>query len=175
MDIETAPPAEPTPQPAAPGMERLDSRLVPYWILVNLITTVVLAAALYGGVLYLREEWPDHRNWAEPAAWGALAMLLVSSMAQPVLAYMTWRYSIDDELLIARYGILFREEKTIPISRLQHVDLRRGPVERLFSLSTLVVFTAGTEGTTFRLPGLTVDRARDLRDRILAARGDDVI
>ena len=97
------------------------------------------------------------------------------ALLQPVLAYMTWRYSMDDQLLIARYGILFREEKTIPISRLQHVDLRRGPIERLFSLATLVVFTAGTEGATFRVPGLSVARAQEMRDRILAARGDDVI
>ena len=40
---------------------------------------------------------------------------------------------------------------------------------------TLVVFTAGTEGATFRVPGLPIARARQMRDRILAARGDDVI
>ena len=77
--------------------------------------------------------------------------------------------------MLARYGILFIEEKAIPISRLQHVDLYRGLLERFFGLTTLIVFTAGTEGAHFRLPGLSVNRARELRDIILAARGDDVI
>ncbi len=74
-----------------------------------------------------------------------------------------------------RYGIFFHEERTIPINRLQHVDLSRGPIERLFGLATLVVFTAGNEGSAFRVPGLRVSVAEPLRDQILAARGDDVL
>lgn len=156
-------------------MQRLDSRLVPYWVLSNLFTTVVLIALLVGGVFYLYDKVDEYAQWLVVAAWTAGAAMSLIALLQPVLAYMTWRYSMDDQLLIARYGILFREEKTIPISRLQHVDLRRGPIERMFSLATLVVFTAGTEGATFRVPGLSVARAQEMRDRILAARGDDVI
>ena len=104
-----------------------------------------------------------------------LGALALSALFEPVLSFWCWRFAIDDEVLEARYGVVFREEKVIPINRLQHVDLMRGPIERLFGLSTLVVFTAGTEGATFRLPGLAKQRAKDLRDRILAARGDDVL
>ena len=159
---------------SAGGMQRLDPRLVPYWILSNLVSTVVLSALLAGGLYYFRDMVEEFGGWLV-IALSAGAVMLLMGMVQPVLAYITWRYSMDDQLLIARYGILFREEKTIPISRLQHVDLRRGPIERLFSLATLVVFTAGTEGATFRVPGLSFTHAQDLRDRILAARGDDVI
>jgi hypothetical protein len=35
-----------------------------------------------------------------------------------------------------------------------------------------VVFTAGNEGSAFRVPGLGAARARALRDRIVEARGD---
>jgi membrane protein YdbS with pleckstrin-like domain len=71
--------------------------------------------------------------------------------------------------------VIFHEEKAIPVSRLQHVDLTRGPIERAFGLATLVVHTAGTEAASFRLPGLTADRAGQLRDAILEARGDDTV
>ena len=74
-----------------------------------------------------------------------------------------------------RYGILFHEERLVPVRRMQHVDLTRGPIERLFGLATLVVFTAGNEGSAFRVPGLSVAEAQALRDRILRARGDDVL
>lgn len=175
------PPSAPDLAPSPAGnsgdgeMARLDSRLVPYWILVNLVTTAVLVVVMVVGVRYLGDKVADYAHWLRIGAWTAGAMLLLMAVVQPVLAYLTWRYSMDHQLLIARYGILFREEKTIPISRLQHVDLRRGPIERMFSLATLVVFTAGTEGATFRVPGLSVTRAQEMRDRILAARGDDVI
>ncbi|MEM7198878.1 MAG: PH domain-containing protein [Planctomycetota bacterium] len=148
---------------------------MPYWTLVNLISAVVMGAGLVAAVWWLREKHPEHELLLTASGAGLVAFLALSAVLQPILAWYTWRYGMDDELLIARYGILFREEKTIPISRLQHVDLRRGPIERLFSLATLVVFTAGTEGAAFRVPGLTVARAREMRDRILAARGDDLV
>ncbi len=158
-----------------PPMHRLEGRTVPYWVLGNAITTVVLGGAMAAGVLYLREHDPEHAWWYTAAAAGLGGFMLLLTFVQPPLAYWTWRYGMDGELLVMRYGILFREEKTIPISRMQHIDLRRGPIERLFGLATLVVFTAGTEGATFRVPGLTVATARAMRDRVLAARGDDVI
>ena len=37
------------------------------------------------------------------------------------------------------------------------------------------VFTAGNDGSAFRVPGLSVAAALALRDRILRARGDDVL
>ena len=83
-----------------------------------------------------------------------------------------WRFGFLDDLLLMRYGILFVEERAVPVRRMQHVDLVRGPVERLFGLATLVVFTAGNEGSAFRVPGLSVQRAMELRDRIVQRRGD---
>lgn len=156
-------------------MQRLERRVVPYWVVANVISTLVVGGLLVGGALYLRTVDAEHAAYYLWAAVGIGTALVLLTVLQPPLAYATWRYGMDDELLVMRYGILFREEKTIPISRLQHVDLRRGPIERLFSLATLVVFTAGSEGATFRVPGLTVDRARQMRDLILAQRGDDVI
>ena len=42
-------------------------------------------------------------------------------------------------------------------------------------LATLVVFTAGNEGSAFRVPGLSKARAEAMRDGILRARGRDVV
>jgi membrane protein YdbS with pleckstrin-like domain len=174
MELEATPAGAVESEPT-PSEERLDPRVVPYWTVANLIGALVLGAITAIGATWLRSEFPERAAWIAAAAWAVGVLLLLSVVAQPMLAYATWRYGIDRELLVARYGILFRDEKAIPISRLQHVDLRRGPIERLFGLATLVVFTAGTEGATFRVPGLAAELARALRDRILAARGDDVI
>jgi len=53
------------------------------------------------------------------------------------------------------------------VSRLQHVDIDQGPLERLFGLASLTVFTAGGRGATFRVNGLTPSRAEAMRDQIL--------
>lgn len=163
----------------------LEKRVVAYWILSGLISWGVLSAFLGGaaGFVYVQASgggedvlvWTQAWSYVMPVAVSLSGLLLAWNLISPPLAYARWRYSIDTELLLARYGILFIEEKAIPISRLQHVDLYRGFLERMFGLTTLIVFTAGTEGAHFRLPGLSLARARELRDLILAARGDDVI
>jgi len=75
--------------------------------------------------------------------------LLLLAFVVPPLAFARWRYAYLGDLLLLRYGILFVEERAVPVKRMQHVDLVRGPLERLFGLATLVVFTAGNEGSAW--------------------------
>lgn len=155
--------------------ERLDRRVIPYWLLTGVIGVGVLATLASAAIALFGDKLPFGSQPAWIGAGIALLLLLLWSLIAPPLGWARWRFSIDEELLLARYGIVFHEEKAIPMSRLQHVDLTRGPIERAFGLATLVVFTAGTEGASFRLPGLAAARAQELRDRILSARGDDVV
>ncbi len=59
----------------------------------------------------------------------------------------------------------------VPFSRLQFVDTRQGPLDRLFRLAELVVHTAAL-GTSARLPGLDVDEAERLRERLAQVEDD---
>lgn len=172
MTVDTS---VPLPPPPGADLQRLDPRVVAYWMVAGLLVVAVLGVAAWFGVAELTARYKEHASWIQIAAASLLGALALGALFEPVLSFWCWRFAIDHEVLEARYGVVFREEKVIPINRLQHVDLMRGPIERLFGLSTLVVFTAGTEGATFRLPGLAKQRAKDLRDRILAARGDDVL
>lgn len=172
---ETAPsPTELVPTSLS-SYERLAPRVVVYWLISGVISLAFLGALAAGAMLIFSDKLPE-----DPFVWVVVASaiggtIVLWTLVSPWLAYARWRFTITSELLLMRYGIIFHEEKAIPISRLQHVDLTRGPIERLFGLATLVVFTAGTEGASFRLPGLAVRRAQELRDQILLARGDDVI
>jgi len=48
----------------------------------------------------------------------------------------------------------------------QHLDLRRGPIERTARLSTLVVHTAGSRFSAVSLAGLDQADAEHLRDTL---------
>ncbi len=147
---------------------------MPFWMVSGTVSLVVLAAFVGIVLLAFQQKLPGGSTLPIAAA-AVIGALLVWTLVMPTLAWRRWRFAIDDELLVARYGVIFHEEKAIPISRMQHIDLTRGPIERLFGLATLIVYTAGTEGATFRVPGLSVVRARELRDHILVARGDDIV
>lgn len=157
---------------AAPT-ERLAGRVVIYWLLSDGLSALfVTGLAWFVGRPLLEENWKGWSDLLENVLLGVCVGFVALAVLSAPLAFSRWRFGFLDDLLLMRYGILFVEERAVPVRRMQHVDLTRGPIERLFGLATLVVYTAGNEGSAFRVPGLRVSRAQDLRDRIVEARGD---
>ncbi len=101
-----------------------------------------------------------------PATLAAVGVLVL------LLAYFAYRrrrrvrWLLDTQGLAVRRGNLWQSETRVPASRVQHLDLRRGPLERLFGLSTLVVHTAGSRFGAVGLAGLAADDAERLRERL---------
>ena len=49
---------------------------------------------------------------------------------------------------------------------MQHVDTQRGMVDRLFGLSQVVVYTAGSRGADVGIPGLLPKDADDIQEKL---------
>jgi membrane protein YdbS with pleckstrin-like domain len=75
-------------------------------------------------------------------------------------------WKLDASGFATRRGGLWRTETLVPVSRVQHLDLERGPLERRLGLATLVVHTAGTRMAAVRLPLLELADAEALRGRL---------
>lgn len=82
------------------------------------------------------------------------------------------RWTLDDEGLTLRTGRVWWRETRVPASRVQHVDLKHGPLERRFRLATLVVHTAAVHLSGITVRGLDEADAQLLRDD-LARQLDD--
>lgn len=100
------------------------------------------------------------------------AVAVVGAAVVPVLRYRRWRYALRPGDLWIRHGVLWVTVSVIPFSRLQFVDTRQGPLDRLFGLSQLVVHTAAL-GTSGRLPGLDAREAERLRERLAEVEPSD--
>ena len=72
-------------------------------------------------------------------------------------------WKLDADGFAIRRGGLWRVETLVPVSRVQHLDLERGPLERRLGLATLVVHTDGTRLAAVRLPLLALEDAEALR------------
>jgi uncharacterized protein len=94
-----------------------------------------------------------------------LTVLGLGAAVLPLVRYRRWRYALRSDALWIRHGVLWVTVSVIPFSRLQFVDTRQGPLDRLFGLSQLVVHTAAL-GTSGRLPGLDAAEAERLRERL---------
>jgi uncharacterized protein len=97
---------------------------------------------------------------------------LVLAAVVPGIRYKRWRYALRPEDLWVRQGVFTVTVTVVPYRRLQFVDTRQGPLERLFGLSQLVVHTAAV-GTSARVPGLEVAEAERLRESLATLEPDD--
>ena len=113
--------------------------------------------------------------WVVVAIIGAIGMcVLVWSLWMPHLLYINWGYLQREEDLLVKRGVILRSVTSIPYSRIQHVDTHQGPLELIFNLARVQVYTASGMGADAVIPGIKVDDANKLRDTLLASiDGDD--
>lgn len=88
---------------------------------------------------------------------------LLSIVLIPYLRWKNWRYSIDQHEIDLLRGVLVKTETLIPLSRVQHVDTRQGPLLRWYGLSSVTISTAAT---THEIPGLDQEIANKVRKEI---------
>jgi len=103
-------------------------------------------------------------------AWLILALLFVlETRWLPRRRYETTCYRMGDGFFELRSGLVWKTSVMIPLSRVQHIDLLRGPWELHYGLATLDLHTAGTRKASQKVPGLEVGVATRIREELIAA------
>jgi len=158
-----------------PPFIHLDRRVIQLWRISGLLGGGILALPALVGLLIASQALLGKAILAF-VPWTALLLILgVWLLWYPSRAYRAWGYRITDRVLEIRSGVWFRVIRLLPLSRLQHVDLHRGPLERAHGLASLTLHTAGTREASLGLPGLADTEAEHLRDLLVAAGGDDAV
>lgn len=173
----------PAPDATVPAFEAMDWQPLPGPAGTLMMISGLLTGLLAGvGLLFL--AWRlfallDAFAWWQQVGGALLTWALVGLLGL-LLGYRRWRASfwkLDDTGLHLKRGRAFRKEILVPRSRVQHLDIERGPVERHFGLATLVIHTAGTRQHAIRQTGLADADAVALRDALVPASAghDDVL
>ena len=144
---------------------RLDRRvLLLWWALAGV--TVVIVAILAG-------LFAEDAGLSTPVSAAIPGVALLGAVVIPYLRYRRWRYEIrTHDLLLAR-GALYQVTTLIPFDRIQFVETRQGPLDRLFRLTRLVVYTAA--GRAGQVPGLDVAEADGVREELSRVAGADTV
>ena len=128
-------------------------------------------AAIFWGTVTVAALVADRALWADTLIAGIVpvALLVITAVAVGVLPNRTYRrlrYRLTGRLLQVMRGWMVHSDTVVPLVRVQHLDVVRGPLEKMFGTATLVVHTAGTLNSTVTIPGLAPDRAAEIRDVI---------
>lgn len=85
---------------------------------------------------------------------------ILSIFWMPYLSWKNWRYAIDENEIDLKRGVIFKTRTLIPLSRVQHVDTRQGPLLRSYDLASVTISTAATTHEIPALDSLIADRVR---------------
>ena len=108
--------------------------------------------------------------------YGFIGVALAWQMLRwPAIAYRFTSYVVDDAGLEIARGVYWRTITNVPKSRIQHSDVSQGPLERKHGLGTLVVYTAGTQHSEVKLPGLEFATAQRIRAHLLPRDEGDAV
>ena len=149
-------------QPVEPAYRNaLRARAAAFWIplflVALLVNYLVLTQTPFSGLL--------------PVAIGLIGLSAIT--VAPDRIYRRLGYAIDGRLLRTVRGWLFHTDTIVPFVRVQHIDVTRGPFDKLFGTASLVVHTAGTHNSIVVLPGLSPDRAAEIREAIRSEIRED--
>ena len=142
-------------QPVEPGYRHvLRLRLLALWVPLIIAGLIVDKALLDQSPFYgLASAVPP-----------VIALLVV--VLAPGRIYRRLRYGLTERLLQVVRGWLFHVDTVVPFVRVQHLDVTRGPLDKMFGTATLIIHTAGTRNSIVTVPGLAPDRAAEIRDII---------
>ncbi len=97
----------------------------------------------------------------------ASVFVLANMLISPYFRYCRYRYSINEDSIDLKEGYLFVTRQVVPIERLHKLETNKGPIDRMFKVSKVVVTTGGGDVTLRFLDEDKVDQIVDgLKKRI---------
>lgn len=161
-DTTATPAMDPAPgiEPMTTGWQPLPMRARPLFVLA----TVPMFALPAAGAGFVIGQITGQTAWLTTAV--ALVLGAAFGLWLAVKQFGHVRWTLDDSGLAIRRGRLWQRETRVPATRVQHLDLKRGPLQRRRALATLIVHTAGTRHSAVTVPNLDERDAEHLRERL---------
>ena len=143
--------------------DRLDPRAKMLWRLTGALQALpILIAGAFGSYAFFwRAGVP--LSLAVLPLLGALVLAVLLVFVLPPLLWRRWRYEIRPLEVDLQRGLVRMTRTLVPMARVQHVDTRRGPLQRRLGLSTVIFYTAAGPN---EIPQLASGTADEVRDRI---------
>ena len=132
-------------------------------IAVGIVSVILIVGWLIAGFLVRNRfdlwQWLAFLLWFVGTAFGVFA-----SYYFPSRIYQTTTWQLKHNGIAIRRGIWWQHRIFIPRERIQHTDIKQGPLMRSYGLATLVINTGGTHEPSIPLCGIGLETAETIRE-----------
>ena len=134
------------------------------YLKVSIITSLIVWLFVFGGAITLYifqgSNFPQALKMAFPII---IVFIFLVRQIYIVMGFHKKAYALRKKDIIYRTGLIWQKEITLPFNRVQHCEVNQGPLERIFNLSNLHVFTAGGSSSDLSIPGIDLITANELK------------
>ena len=97
---------------------------------------------------------------------GIALLFFVPTFIIALIRYFTIRYRISDGELVVQEGLIFQRVRTVPVERIQNIDMVQGILHRMLNLAEVRVETASGTKPEAVLKVLSLDEMERLREGV---------
>jgi membrane protein YdbS with pleckstrin-like domain len=140
---------------------RVSRRAIGFWATRAFVAWLVVVAAEVVVLLLGRQ----HAGWRYLTITATVGVAIVHITVMPWWRYRVHRWETTPNAVYTQAGWLNQERRIAPHSRIQTVDIRRGPLEQVFGLANVTVTTASAAGP-LKIHGVDRSTAESIVDEL---------
>lgn len=118
----------------------------------------------------LLEDFNDVKDLLTDAGWWLLLGIVIVLGLVVLVSWISWRatkYRLDQAAFYLRSGVIFRQNRRVPLNRVQSVDINQPLLARIFGLAVVRIESAGGADSNVELSFVPNRVAKQLREEIL--------
>ena len=96
-----------------------------------------------------------------------LSVIFILRVIEVEKGFPIRKFGIRQYDMIYQSGFFHFTETVVPYNRIQHVEIKQGPLSRLFTLYSLRLYTAGASSGDLIIDGLDKSTAQKLKAKVL--------
>ena len=105
--------------------------------------------------------------WIPIAVAGLILTLAVVSVIITIKGFQHKGYALRNLDIIYKQGLIWKKQLIIPFNRIQHAEVNQGPLERMFDLGELKIYTAGGRSSDLSIKGISKEEAMSIKHFLL--------
>ncbi|MFA5015393.1 MAG: PH domain-containing protein [Actinomycetota bacterium] len=126
--------------------------------------TIAWVVSLVLGIILLALLAIKAAPWIVGVSIAGWIIIMIPVIIWIPAAFRVLEYSIDDEGVKMRGGVVWKKQVTVPYSKITNVDITQGPLQRYYNIGTIHVQTAGAGGKQGEKAELKVNGIRKLEE-----------